>query len=294
MLSICIPIYETDVRPLVHELHAQAKNLKVPWEIICLDDGSSEPIKLINKELIKLPEIKILELGTNRGRAVIRNKLCEEAQYPVLIFVDNDMVVESPDYLQKYLAEVRHPLVYGGTVYSRYPPAAPDLRFHWRYGKKKEEVSQINRQKNPWISFKTNNFLVQKKVLTQTPFNESFRYYGYEDLNWVFQLEKEGIKPRHIDNPLRHDGLERAEVLVAKIEQAIENLSQWSIGDDFRQVRIYRTYQRLLACGLGPALKLAGIKLSPALKRILATGRGSLWLLDLYKLLLLHSNLHKG
>jgi hypothetical protein len=41
MLSICIPVYNFDVRALVYELQGQAVRCDVPFEVILMDDAFS-------------------------------------------------------------------------------------------------------------------------------------------------------------------------------------------------------------------------------------------------------------
>ena len=53
MISICIPIYNFDVRQLVISLHKQAQNLKVRSEIILIDDFSNEHYRNINSKVCK-------------------------------------------------------------------------------------------------------------------------------------------------------------------------------------------------------------------------------------------------
>ena len=42
MLSILIPIYNYNVYPLVEELHKQCIECKIDFEIICIDDASTD------------------------------------------------------------------------------------------------------------------------------------------------------------------------------------------------------------------------------------------------------------
>ena len=44
MLSILIPTYNYDITHLVYELHKQASEAEIDFEIICLDDGSKSEI----------------------------------------------------------------------------------------------------------------------------------------------------------------------------------------------------------------------------------------------------------
>lgn len=291
MLSICIPIYETNVRNLVYSLYSLACKLEVPWEIIGLDDGSSLDTRLDNRELNKLRNVKIVEQGFNSGRAEIRNTLGSIARYPVLIFIDNDMQLVDEYFLSKYLEERNQAIVYGGTVYAQHPPDDPSFRLHWKYGKKKEEKRAADRIKNPWISFKTNNFLVQKAILAQYPFDATLKTYGYEDLEWIMRIKKIGIPLKHIDNPLRHLGLETSRVLISKLDQAMVNLSRYSKSGEYLPIRLFMVHRCLVKSGLAIALSVGGSFYLKRLRNSLIENHGGLWMLDLYKLLLFHKTI---
>ena len=90
MLSILIPVYNFNIVPLVKELHGQASRLSIPFEIIVLDDCSSELLRDQNKEVSSLPGVKFKILDRNIGRARIRNRLAEMAKYSSLLFMDCD------------------------------------------------------------------------------------------------------------------------------------------------------------------------------------------------------------
>ena len=103
MLSILIPIYNFDVRPLINDLQKQSELTGVEYEIICLDDGSTAHFKAIHKGLTTLSNVHYEELPQNLGRSKIRNQLAKMAQYDYLLFMDNDSGLTHPNYIQTYL-----------------------------------------------------------------------------------------------------------------------------------------------------------------------------------------------
>jgi len=52
-LSICIPIYNSDVNQLVLKLQEQLEQTGIDYEINLLDDDSEDSFKLKNKALLK-------------------------------------------------------------------------------------------------------------------------------------------------------------------------------------------------------------------------------------------------
>lgn len=103
MLSILIPIFNFDVRPLVSDLHGQCEAAGIGYEILCFDDGSTPEFKQKNKEIWKRPNVIYREMPKNLGRSAIRNALGKAARFEYLLFMDCDSRVVSPDFIQKYL-----------------------------------------------------------------------------------------------------------------------------------------------------------------------------------------------
>ena len=118
MISILIPIYNFDVRLLVQKLHYQGNLLTVDFEIICVDDASSEDFKAINQTVGGLSAVRLIELDKNIGRAAIRNFLASKAQFPYLLFMDGDSAPLDKNYLKRYQNQLSPTaLLYGGRCY---------------------------------------------------------------------------------------------------------------------------------------------------------------------------------
>lgn len=223
MLSICIPIYNFDASNLVSDLYRLLKEIKQSFEIILIDDASDEPFRKINNKLEK-ENIRYIQLSENIGRSRIRNKLVEEASYPYLIFMDCDSSVPSENYIKNYLSLCEPMIVcYGGRIYENQKPDKSIL-LHWKYGVKRESLPAEIRQKNSNNSFCSNNFLIHKDIFKTIRFNEDLEGYGHEDTFFGLELSGQGIKIKHIDNPLIHIGLESAETFLKKTENGINNL----------------------------------------------------------------------
>ncbi len=226
MLSVLIPIYNFDVRPLVENLHRQAEKLEAPYEILCMDDASSPSFQRLNRTLDTLSGVVYQELPENTGRARIRNRMAETARYEYLLFMDGDSKVVSEDYLEHYLRYLPNPAVlYGGRCYSQVPPTDPDLSFHWLYGTRREQKPARARALHPHHGFMTNNFVISKSIFEQVKFDEQITQYGHEDTLFGLQLQQKDIDIVHLDNPLEHIGLEKNDHFLEKSLLAVENLA---------------------------------------------------------------------
>ena len=196
MLSILIPVYCFDLRPLVQQLWQQAQALPHPWEIRLLDDGSPTAWQVKNRALGGLTGVIYEECIQNMGRAKIRNKLAASARYDYLLFMDCDSAAPDDQFLARY----------------------------WWYGSQREVRTAAERQQRPYEGFMTNNYIVPKHIAQDIPFEAKLQQYGHEDTLFGLELKRHQINIQHLDNPLLHIGLEETEAWLRKQQQAIHNL----------------------------------------------------------------------
>ena len=289
MISICIPVYNYAVAQLVGELKKQIGRLRVPVEIVIVDDGSEERWKVENRKACS--GINYFELPENTGRSRIRNLLVEKAAYDFLLFLDCDTLPVSDDFLEKYLEAVEQadcPVACGGIAYkSEKPPRNMQLR--WKYGRARESLPVFQRKKNPWKSFSTGNFLVRRDVFEKIKFEEELTRYGHEDTLFGYQLKKEKIPVVQIDNPVYHLNIEDNGTFLEKTDVAVENLTRictlLSFDPGFiRDVRLLKTYYDLRKKRLAGWFYIVFVLTAPFIRFLLESGRGNIRMFDFYKL----------
>ncbi len=299
MLSILLPVYNISAEPLATPLLEQARRLSIPFEIIILDDASTDMQTILeNKRLADHPEITFLRNKTNRGRAYTRNRLATAAQYPYLLFIDGDAGMKSTGYLEHYMqyARNRHPditepfVAMGGVSYHETPPEKT-YRLRWRYGISREQKSAAQRIRHPYRSFTPFNILLSKSVFGICRFDESFKTYGFEDVFFGEQLRNNGIPIEHIDNGIYHEGLDRNEVFLSKTETAVANLAMLlnnrkTTPDFIRENRLLRTFLNLTEWHLSKPTEILLNINRHTLKRLILR-HYCICALDLYKLLCL-------
>lgn len=290
MLSLCLPIYNSDVRPLVRGLVAEAATLPVPVELLLLDDGSREELRRVNAELAGLPGLRYEELPQNVGRAAIRNRLAERATQPYLIFMDSDMSLVGTGFLARYLTVARAgaQVACGGHVYDAQPPERA-RRLHWRYGHTRETPPLAQRQAQPHRAFKTSNFLVQRDLMLRIGFDERLRHYGHEDTLFGFRLAEAGIPIVQLDNPLRHDEVETNAEFLRKTELGLHNLHRMRQDFDLppafdESILLLRLVRRLEARRLRGLVRRLLSPALPPLRGWLLRGDAPLLWFNLYKL----------
>ncbi|NLA24762.1 MAG: glycosyltransferase family 2 protein [Bacteroidales bacterium] len=301
MISVCIPIYNFDVRPLVSDLVDEMQKLDAGCEIICIDDASEDDFKNINGNYCDKHGTYI-QLYENVGRAQIRNLFLPNAKNDYLLFLDCDSLVYKKDFLESYIKCIKEKeplIVCGGRVY---PKEKPDRHFmlRWKYGWKREVKSLKRRIKKSHISFQTNNFLIHKELFKQVQFEGSITQYGHEDTLFGFMMKQIGIPILHIDNPILNGEIETNQEFLYKSELAVENLvymnALLNYNKDFiAAVNLLKWYYRLKKMRLLFCVSTTSFFCKKYLhKKLLSgSGYGTMFKFNLYKLILLHEKTKK-
>ena len=283
-LSILIPTYNDLCVNLVDALRQQAEQAGIDYEILVADDGSTHADVIRENSVInQWSHCQFLTRPENIGRAAIRNYLAQTAQYDYLLFIDSDMTLVRPDYLSEYLSMEGADIVDGGVAIGGDAEALKgNLRYRYEKAAEQEHTAE-KRQLHPYQDFHTANFLIRRDLMLSHPFDERFRYYGYEDVLFGKQLRAAHITITHIDNPMGFCTFESNPDFVAKTEEGLHTLSQ------FRKE--LRGYSRLLTLvdGIHIPLILWLIRLSHRLfggliRRNLCSAHPNLRLFSLYKL----------
>ncbi|MBW6481207.1 MAG: glycosyltransferase [Bacteroidales bacterium] len=290
MLSICIPVFNYDVKELAYKLHLQATENLPGFEILLVDDHSDEKYRILNTGLQELKNASYIELDENIGRSKIRNLLAEKAQFENLLFLDCDVEIIRDDFLSHYIEEIKQgeKVVCGGHVYQKNPPE-PQKYLHWFYGIKREVKTTTQRQQSPNDSFMTANFLISKELFGKIRFDERISGYGHEDTLLGYELDKFGIKTNHIDNPVLHAGLDTGTQFLEKTRESTRNLLklyQFSgfdkkISHKIKALRAFRTAEKLGLQGIIAKLFSA---FRQKMENNLLGPRPRLFILDFYKL----------
>lgn len=290
MLSILIPVFNFDVTGLVKELHKQASDANIKFEIILVDDASLQHFREKNKNLATLRNVEYHEENINIGRSKIRNRLADFSRYPYLLFMDCDSKVASDDFISNYLRFCEDDIVVcGGRIYDQQKPEDETLILRWKHGSQREVFLADFRNKYPSRSFMTNNFLISKVLFNTIRFDEEINGYGHEDTLFGYELKKLNIKIIHIDNPLIHIGLEHNAYFIEKTKEGIKNLKYISGINNHEKVLIedIKLLYYFKFCERMKIKKVLGFLFRNWQNRIehnLTGEKPSLFLFDLYKL----------
>jgi glycosyltransferase involved in cell wall biosynthesis len=244
-ISVCIPVYNFDVRELVNSLKKEIRNTKLDAEIILIDDASTKDFVKVNKSLKEVANLFIF-LKKNIGRSAIRNLFLKYASGDFLLFLDCDAKIISEKFLKNYLQFIKEnkesKVVFGG-----FEVEQGALTLRKKYSLEREIVPLEKRKLAPYSSFRGINFLVKKEILQQFPFDENLKTYGYEDLIFSKKLEQKKVFIHQIENPVLHSDEETTDIFLSKTKIAIQNLRKIHKNNpDFvEDMKLIKVYQKI-------------------------------------------------
>jgi cellulose synthase/poly-beta-1,6-N-acetylglucosamine synthase-like glycosyltransferase len=288
MISICIPVFNFDVRDLVKSLHSQCKGLNYKSEIIVIDDCSGNSFREINSEINSIS--KYIQLEKNIGRSKIRNLFLQYAAYDYLLFLDCDSIVISSDFIKNYIESVSNnsDVIVGGRIYPQTKPERNKL-LRWKYCLLREQKPQLNNSDYKKMHFLSNNFLIRKSLFEKIRFDERITGYGHEDTLFAYELKKSGIVIKYINNPVMNGELENNKEFIQKTEKSIDNLKlileflKFDKGF-ISEVILLKNYFLIKRWRLELIFYLKWKLLHSVIKRILVKGIVNLFLFDFYKI----------
>lgn len=296
-LSICIPIYNFDVRELVHDIKEEIISHQLDAEIILIDDASEEKFNLMNIKLQEKADHYIF-LKKNIGRSQIRNLFLQYAQGDYLLFLDCDGKITDKNFLRNYIyyitANPNCKVIYGGRVVS---DSCSDNNYYlrWKFANERENLLVKQRLERPYLSFQTNNFVIKREVLEVVRFNPEFQKYGYEDLLFAMDLKTKHFHIEHIQNPIFNNDLEENKVYLDKVKESVESLSKMignkELNSKLSEVKLVRVFNLLDQSFLKGVFKTFFILSKNRVEGKLLKGNISLRYLDFYKLGLLVSGI---
>ena len=225
-LSVLIPFMRDDPCRLLRALDGPQAGI----EVVVLDDGTgdftlTERVAVIVQSMT-LPA-RLLTLTANEGRSRGRNRLAGEARAPFLLFLDSDMLPDSPDFLANWLAlvdEANPALAFGGFSVDQ-APDVPEHALHRAMALRGDCAPAAQRRLAPEKHVFTSNLLVRRDVFEAEGFDEAFTGWGWEDVEWAMRVARRW-PITHIDNPATHLGLDTAPALAAKYEQSAGNFGR--------------------------------------------------------------------
>ena len=285
MLSILIPTYNFNTLLLVKTLHRQALKSNISFEIVVLDDASSDPQSSIeNRKINTLEHCSFQENKKNIGRTATRNILAHKAKFNWLLFLDADVIPLNQDFIETYAKELnnKYDVVCGGIVYEAKKPTYSQL-LRWVYGRARESKSAEARNKKPYNIISA-NLLITKEVFLKANNFES-NHYGL-DIYFSYKIRELKAKVQHIENPTIHLGLESTTIFIEKSMRAIQTTytleKENKIDLSSRALQI--KYKQLKRTGTTKLFMFMCSGFEKTFIKNLKSKKPSLFFFDLYKL----------
>ncbi len=223
-LSVLVPFLRDDPCALLSALDGQAPS---GVEIVVLDDGSGDAglaaRVAATTEALACPA-RFVRLTVNEGRAKGRNRLARHARSGHFLFLDSDMLPDSADFLAAYLRLIDQSdpaVAFGGFTVSQ-APSLPGYALHRAMAAKADCLPAARRRLSPEKTVFTSNLLIRRDVFETEAFDESFRGWGWEDVEWAARVARKHAIV-HLDNTATHLGLDPPAVLIGKYEQSVSN-----------------------------------------------------------------------
>src|SRR6202790_2325352 len=108
MLSIVVPIHNEEpcILPLYDRLTAVLEKLRKPYEILFVDDASTDRSFDLRANLVETdPRLKVLRLRRNFGQTAALSAGFDEAQGGVIVSLDGDLQ-HAPEDIPALLAKI--------------------------------------------------------------------------------------------------------------------------------------------------------------------------------------------
>ncbi len=267
-LSILIPFFRDDPARLLAALDQERAE---GVEIVILDDGSGDAalaMRIAYQVNGMRTPARFVALSTNEGRSKGRNRLAGNARGKWLLFLDSDMLPDSPRFLHAYLeliAQDAPAVAFGGFSVDQ-APKVREHALHRAMALKSDCAPAAIRRLAPEKYVFTSNLLVRRDVFETETFDEGFAGWGWEDVEWAMRVSKTHAIV-HIDNTATHLGLDPARTMAAKYEQSAGNFARVVAGhhEIVSHYPSYKVARALKKMPLRPVWR-------PALKTIALTG----------------------
>lgn len=264
-ISVCIPAWKDSATPLLAALARLAQ--KDLCEVLVYDDGSGDTSMtaqiIANLRQINAPAC-LITAPENHGRSHARNRLIAHAKADWLLLLDADMLPDDDQFLRRYhdaITENPAPSLIAGGFSLKQVIATKHQRLHAAQSARSECLPAIARAKTPGLYVFTSNILVHRTVLETIRFDEGYKGWGWEDVDWGLRVGA-AFPVLHIENTATHLGLDDTASLMRKYAGSKDNFARLARQhpEEISTMRIYKVSRRL-----------AGLPFRGLIRRVTAT-----------------------
>lgn len=107
-LSVVVPLYNEreNIGPLIQEVTQALEGLEMEWELILVDDGSTDDSGMLLQSLAKT-RVRVLRLRENRGQSIAMEVGLRSIRYDLVATLDGDLQNDPRD-LREMLSALDH------------------------------------------------------------------------------------------------------------------------------------------------------------------------------------------
>jgi hypothetical protein len=251
-LSVLTPFFRYDPCALIKALGKAPPGV----EFILVDDGSNRAglsayvIEAAQK--LQAP-VRLITWEINRGRAAARNRLITEARGEYVLFLDADMIPDTPRFLANWLGVLatQQPNVAFGGLSLKHAKRTRATALHHNLFARSDCRPAHMRARTPAQAAASANLAVRRAFLAAHPFDSGFRGWGFEDTDWALSAVQH-VRILHVDNPASHAGLDDVATLMRKCAEAGPNFARLARKHP-RDVRRFAAYRAATALKAAPA-----------------------------------------
>lgn len=223
-LSVLIPFHRDDPSALIAALSDAGQG---QVEVIAFDDGAPDPaLNAAVTQAVASAAVpaSLITSRINRGRSGARNRLAKAARGAWLLFLDADMGI-GPEFLTAWITHIETSTA--DALFGGFTPgeATPQTALHAALTETSDANSAEQRTQIGATAFCSSNLAVRADVFARSPFDEGYAGWGWEDVDWALTAA-EHFTLAHIENPVRHGGLETVDRLLAKFAQSGPNFAR--------------------------------------------------------------------
>lgn len=192
-VSVVVPSYQGGSRlPALMECLASQRTARA-WEVVVVLDGSSDSsAQVLAKWQDRVP-LRVIARAENRGRSATLNEGFAQARNDVLVRCDDDLL-PGPDYVELFGSLIEDDP--GTGVIGLYRNEYPENRYARAYGRPVDARYRAEAYAAParrrWMFWAGNCGVHRSAWEAVGPYDETFREYGWEDVDWGYRLMRAG------------------------------------------------------------------------------------------------------
>jgi len=234
-ISILIPVYNDMCVDIVKKLAGLCEKERAYhnyfiYEIIVADDASPNKLCVEKNAFInKIANCSFIVKEANSGSAATRNFLAKKSRYQWLLFLDCDMKIVRDDFISCYLDNNCTSVINGGICIAKGDKHNLRCLYETHCAPMHQPEKRAQR---PYQSFRSTNFMIERSVMLEYPFDERFKKSGYEDVMFGKVLKDNHVSIAHIDNPTMMVDFEDNTQYMEKIERSLRTL--YAFKDELR------------------------------------------------------------